>query len=337
MTAATSPALPSLEADSSTDDSALANICKAGADTLRLRVLRLLHRDAMDVSELCELLDVRQPALSHHLKLMSRAGLLTSQRDGNHIFYRRRERLSDDPQSQLQQALFTAADALPLDGAINNRLDVLQGRRAANSLEFFRSNAARFDEQQDLIAGPERYEAAVLAKLEALPGERRDMALEIGPGDGWLLTPLAARYRQVLAVDNSVPMLERARQRVTQAGLDNIELQLGDSSSETLQALNADLVVINMVLHHTADPARMLGEAARALAPGGALLLTELCEHGQGWAREHCGDLWLGFEPERLRDWALDAGLQELGSEYLAQRNGFKLQVRLFGAPSTAV
>jgi ArsR family transcriptional regulator len=336
MTSATSPQLASAAPDDSTDEQALADLCKAGADVLRLRVLRLLHRDAMDVSELCELLDVRQPALSHHLKLMSRAGLLSSQRDGNHIFYRRCELLADDPRSQLQQALFAAADALPLSGRLADRLQALQARRAANSLEFFRNNTARFHEQQDLIAGPERYAAAVRAKLEKLPAGPRHLALEIGPGEGWLLPVLADRYQRVVALDNSPQMLERSRRHIEDAQLGNVELQLGDTTHGVLRDAAADLVVVNMVLHHTPDPALTLREAAAALRPGGALLLTELCEHGQGWAREHCGDLWLGFTPELLLHWAQEAGLDELASDYLAQRNGFKLQVRLFGAPLPA-
>ena len=96
----------------------------------------------------------------------------------------------------------------------------------------------------------------------------------------------------------------------------------------------ANLAVMNMVLHHTPDPAATLREAAAALAPGGALLVTELCEHQQGWARENCGDLWLGFPPEQIEAWAKDAGLRELASSYLAQRNGFKLQLRLFRSQS---
>jgi len=337
MTVASPPQLSSREESSRVDENAVADLCKAGADVLRLRVLRLLQHDAMDVTELCELLDVRQPALSHHLKLMSRAGLLSSQRDGNHIFYRRWVPLSEDPRSQLQQALFNAADALPLEEVFDARLQALQERRTANSLEFFRVNAARFAEQQDLIAGPERYAGAVTEKLDHLPASQRHTALEIGPGEGWLLPLLGQCYERVLAVDNSPQMLERSGLRVSEAELDNVELLLGDTASPALASLRADLVVLNMVLHHTPDPARTLREAASLLAPGGALLLTELCEHGQGWAREHCGDLWLGFAPERLLHWAADAGLTELASDYLAQRNGFKLQVRLFGAPLTAV
>jgi DNA-binding transcriptional ArsR family regulator len=106
MTAATpSRRTPADAGQSAPDAVALAELCKAGADELRLLILRLLRRDAMGVSELCEVLDVRQPALSHHLKLMSRAGLLESQRDGNHIFYRRRALLTGDCRTLVQRAL----------------------------------------------------------------------------------------------------------------------------------------------------------------------------------------------------------------------------------------
>ena len=311
---------------------ALASLCKAAADGLRLRVLRLLRHDAMDVSELCELLDVRQPALSHHLKLMSAAGLLDSQRDGNHIFYRRRELLRDDPLAALQQALFTAADKLPLDRETAQRCEALQKTREENSRHFFRDNAPRLREQQDLIAAPERYAAAVNGLLELLPLASRKLAMEVGPGEGWLLPRLASLFDRVIALDNAPAMLKAAQKTTEQNAVTNIEFLLGDTGHHRLRELQVDLAVMNMVLHHTPDPAATLRETAATLAPGGALLVTELCEHSQGWARESCGDLWLGFAPEQIEGWAREAGLAEVASSYLGQRNGFKLQLRLFGA-----
>jgi DNA-binding transcriptional ArsR family regulator len=336
MTAATpSRRTPAGVGQSAPDAVALAELCKAGADELRLLILRLLRRDAMGVSELCEVLDVRQPALSHHLKLMSRAGLLESQRDGNHIFYRRRALLTGDCRTLVQRALLQAADDLPLSVEVTQRLEALQARREENSREFFRSNAGRFREQQDLIAGPERYAQAVLAALDALPGKRRGLALEIGPGEGWLLPELAQRFAKVVAVDNAAEMLARSEALLQEQGIDNTTLYLADTGSPALRGLDADLAVLNMVLHHTPDPGQTLREAAAALKPGGALLVTDLCEHDQGWARESCGDLWLGFAPQQVLAWAQDAGLSDIASNYLAQRNGFRIQVRLFGAPST--
>ena len=60
------------------------------------------------------------------------------------------------------------------------------------------------------------------------------------------------------------------------------------------------------------------------------LVVTDLCQHDQDWARDACGDLWLGFDPNDLATWAERAGLQEIAGTYLAQRNGFQVQVRLF-------
>ena len=285
----------------------------------------------MGVGELCDVLDVRQPALSHHLKLMSTAGLLSSQRDGNHIFYRRRDMHAANPFAALQQALFAAADALQLDDDAERRRMSLLRQREASSLNFFRLNAERFREQQDLIAAPEKYAAAVKGQLDSLPANATGLALEVGPGEGWLLPRLSARFDRVIALDNSEPMLEAARETAGSTKLTNIEFILGDTRHPQLAELQADLVVMNMVLHHTPNPAATLREAAGTLAPGGSLLLTELCEHRQDWTRENCGDLWLGFAPQQIDEWAADAGLTELASSYLGQRNGFKLQVRLFG------
>ena len=74
----------------------------------------------------------------------------------------------------------------------------------------------------------------------------------------------------------------------------------------------------------------MIADTSAFLAPGGALVITELCSHGQAWAREFCGDLWLGFEPDQVNSWCEIAGLKEVASSHLAQRNGFQIQVRLY-------
>ena len=126
---------------------------------------------------------------------------------------------------------------------------------------------------------------------------------------------------------------QQARDKTAAAGLHNVEFILDDTRSSQLQNLQADCVVINMVLHHTPAPGEVLRDVAACLAPGGVVLVTDLCNHDQGWARENCGDLWLGFDPQDLAQWAEDAGLTDIASVYLAQRNGFQVQVRLFGRP----
>lgn len=101
-------------------------------------------------------------------------------------------------------------------------------------------------------------------------------------------------------------MLELARQVCERENLHNVNLQLADALGAT--GANADCVVLNMVLHHFSDPALALRQLATRVKAGGSLLVTELCSHDQGWAREACGDLWLGFEQEDLARWATAAG-----------------------------
>jgi len=134
-----------------------------------------------------------------------------------------------------------------------------------------------------------------------------------------------------VAVDNSPAMLELARQRCQRDGLGNVELQLADALGEATP--QADCVILNMVLHHLAAPAEAVQQLARRVAPGGSLVITDLCPHDQAWARDACGDLWLGFDQDELARWAQAAGLLAGESLYLGLRNGFQIQVRQFARP----
>lgn len=332
MTTSTTVRAPQAGAsDADLQLSALANLCKASADPLRLQVLRVLREDSFGVSELCSIFDIRQPALSHHLKVLANAGLVATRREGNSIFYRRNGLGQRHGLEALQRRLFNTVDAIELPSTVALRLQELYRRREENSRNFFRDNAAKFRQQQDLIASYEQYADTVAQMLRDAPLLRRETALEVGPGDGAFLLELAPAFERVVALDNTLVMLEQARERAARAGLDNIEFIYGDTGAEQLAGLQADCIVINMVLHHTPSPVDILRDVAALLAPGGVLLVTDLCRHDQGWARENCGDLWLGFDPQQVGEWAHRAGLADIASEYLAQRNGFQIQVRLFG------
>ncbi len=312
---------------------ALTNLCKASADSLRLLVLRVLRKDSFGVSELCSIFDIRQPALSHHLKVLASAGLIAARREANSIFYRRSELGQHPDLEALQHSIFDAVDAIDLPPALQDRLATLHQQREENSSNFFRLNAHKFHEQQDLIASYAQYADVVAQVLADAPLESRRTVLEVGPGDGSFLLELAPMFERVVALDSAPGMLAQARAKTAAAGVHNIEFILDDTRSEKLHDLQVDCVVINMVLHHTAAPGEVLRDVAGCLAPGGVVLVTDLCHHDQGWARENCGDLWLGFDPQELAQWADAAGLNDIASVYLAQRNGFQVQVRLFGRP----
>ena len=309
----------------------LAALCKAGGDPLRLNVLRALHSASFGVLELAQIFATGQSGISHHLKVLAQAQLVATRRVGNAIFYRRALPRPGSLGGALHAALLEEVDSLALPGAVQTRIGEVHAQRAAVSRDFFARVAEKFQAQQDLIASLPQYRDGLLSLLDALALDPRGCALEVGPGDGAFLPDLARRFARVVAVDNSPAMLELARQRCQRDGLAHVELQLADALAEPLPA--ADCVVLNMVLHHLAAPAEALQQLARRVAPGGSLVITDLCPHDQTWARAACGDLWLGFDQDELARWAQAAGLQAGESLYLGLRNGFQIQVRQFARP----
>ena len=71
-------------------------------------------------------------------------------------------------------------------------------------------------------------------------------------------------------------------------------------------------------------------DVAKALKSNGVLLMADLCPHNQEWAKELCGDVWLGFAPEELNCMAEDAGFEKGLSSFIGLKNGFQIQLRTF-------
>lgn len=306
----------------------LAAQLKAAADPLRLDILRVMACGSFGVLELCRLFDIKQSGMSHHLKVLTNADWITSRREGNSIFYRRAHINEECSQAALQQQLFDTIDAQPISSEVAAGIASLQAERGALSQRFFSDNADKFSQQQDLIASYPVYAEQVLELLGATPFKERQTALELGPGVGEFLLPLGQLFEQVIALDNSSAMLERAKATAASAG--NIEFIAGDTSAIKAQSIKVDCAIVNMVLHHTPNPREIFSDLSAALKADGVLLVTDLCRHDQSWVRDTCGDLWQGFEPSDFSRWALDAGLREGQAVYFALRNGFQIQIRQF-------
>ena len=312
---------------------ALAAFCKAAGEPLRLKILRALSNDSFGVLELAQIFATGQSGVSHHLKVLTQAGLVTSRREGNAIFYRRSLPQGQSTDELLHNALLDTLDAQQVPADIAQRIRHVHGQRAQASQEFFERMAGDFQSRQDLIAGLPQFRDSLLALLDSLTFPAEATAIEVGPGDGGFLAELSSRFAQVRALDNSPQMHELARKTCTKHGLHNVQLQLADALHDDVAA--ADCVVVNMVLHHFAAPADALCLLARLVKPGGSLLITELCRHDQDWAKQACGDLWLGFDQDELAQWADAAGLIPSESLYLGLKNGFQIQLRHFAKPDS--
>ena len=307
-------------------EGSLAALLKAAGDELRLQILRVMAQDSFGVSELCEIFAMRQSALSHHLKVLINAGLLSRKKESTATFYRRA--LPDGPLAVLHQEILLRVDETQPTVTLLEGVERVQRQRECNSLAFFKGNLDRFRQQQELIAPWQDYSEATLQLLDRRRGRRLTRIIEIGVGEGWLLPGLHERADSVMALDLSEAMLARAREFA--GHLPHIEFIQGSTAQAIGNTAKADAVIANMVRHHTPDPREILGDAAQLLAANGRLIVSELCAHDQAWAREHCGDLWLGFAPEKLQGWAEEAGLSVSASVFIAQRNGFQIQIHQF-------
>ena len=65
----------------------IAEFYKALGDEVRLKILHILSEREMCVCEIIDRLDMSQPAVSHHLKILRQAGLVNDSRDGKWIYY----------------------------------------------------------------------------------------------------------------------------------------------------------------------------------------------------------------------------------------------------------
>jgi SAM-dependent methyltransferase len=127
---------------------------------------------------------------------------------------------------------------------------------------------ARRQERLDRQIAPHGERA--LAAAEPRAGER---VLDVGCGCGATTLALARRVEAsgfATGLDLSGPMLERARQRAAEAGLDNVAFREEDAQTARLDE-PADLVFSRFGVMFFADPVAAFANLAAALRPGGRL------------------------------------------------------------------
>jgi ArsR family transcriptional regulator len=132
---------------------------------------------------------------------------------------------------------------------------------------------------------------------------------DLGCGEGYLTIEVARWARRVIAVDRSSAVLGAARALAVRRKARNITWKRGDLEHLPIADGAVDLALLSQALHHAADPARALAEAARIVVPGGKVLVLDLKHHDQEWVKDRLDDRWLGFEEDALRALLSGAGL----------------------------
>ena len=127
-------------------------------------------------------------------------------------------------------------------------------------------HAARFDdlasEYDDSQNETEEYRACVSLVVDHADPTPDDVVLDVGCGTGAIGLSLAGSAGRVLGRDVSEGMMERAREKAAEAGIDNFEVEYGTFRDPNVE--HADVVVSNFAMHHLSDEEKR--EAIRAIA-----------------------------------------------------------------------
>lgn len=273
--------------------SAIFDDLTALSDATRSRMLLLLERNELMVSELCAVLQLPQSTVSRHLKTLAGASWITSRRDGTSRYYTLALDGREPAARRLWALLREQISATRGAGQDARRLTGVLARRQSKSEAFFASAAGQWDTLREELFG-------AASHLQALPALLDDTWTvgDLGCGTGHVSAALAPFVGRVIAIDRSGEMLQAARRRLR--GLANVEVRRGALEALPVAGDELDAATLLLVLHHVPDPAAALAEAARVLKPGGRLLIADMLPHERDEYRQQMGHVWLGFSDEHL-------------------------------------
>jgi ubiquinone/menaquinone biosynthesis C-methylase UbiE/DNA-binding transcriptional ArsR family regulator len=275
------------------------------SDPTRCRILLLLERHELTVSELCSVLQMPQSSVSRHLKTLADDDWVVSRRDGTSRFYGMSVEDLDPGAKRLWPLIREQVAGTSAVGQDERRLQGVLSRRRAKSQEFFASAAGQWDHIRGELFGDSFFLWAVLGLIDPAI-----VVGDLGCGTGQLAEVVAPYARRVIAVDSSSDMLEAAGQRLH--GVGNVDLRKGDLESLPVADGELDAAMLSLVLHYSPDPSRALAEVGRVVRPGGRALVVDMLPHEREEYQQRMGHVWLGFSDKQITRFLNGAGFGDV-------------------------
>jgi ubiquinone/menaquinone biosynthesis C-methylase UbiE/DNA-binding transcriptional ArsR family regulator len=271
------------------------------SDATRSRILLLLDRHQLTVSELCMIMQLPQSTVSRHLKALADSNWIAARVEGtSHIYTMTRDEL-DGAARRLWLLVREQVGPTPAAAEDQRRLQIALSERRTKSQEFFSSSAGQWDRLRDELFG-DRVHLTALAAL----ADTDSVAGDLGCGTGQVSAALAPFVARVIAVDASAAMLQAAKRRL--AAFDNIDLRRGELEALPIDDGELDLATLMLVLHHVPEPEKALADVARVLKPGGRVIIGDMFPHDRDGYRQQMGHAWLGFSDGHVRRMLSEAG-----------------------------
>ncbi len=312
---------------------ALLGTLRAVAEPTRLRLVALLARAELTVTEVSQVIAQSQPRTSRHLRLLVDAGILERTPEGAFVFYRLAEGSASADLARLVATLVPASDqVIASDLAALERVRQARSQAAA---QYLSAHADELSALRDLYADEAEVERTI---LELIGGEGPiGRLLDIGTGTGRILELLAPHSERSVGLDVDHDMLALARAALGDASLAHASVRQGDLRRPPFEAASFDVAVMHHVLHLLDDPGAAIVDAARLLRPGGRLLIADFAPHELAYLQDSYGHRQLGISDESMREWAAAAGLdietdRTLGPEAGDQADRLTVRVWLLRA-----
>lgn len=287
-------------------------------DQARLRLLRVLRQERLNVTELTGVLGLAQSGVSRHLGLLKDAGLVVEERDAGYTYYR----LSPSWQDEGRRALWTAVveqfDQSAAEASVRADQARLQEVLRLRNENFETHGSADTRDARQLVPG--RSWAAWARALGLLLPPWR--VADLGCGEGYLTVEVARFASRVIAVDRSAVVLERARALAKRRRVSNVVWRPGELERLPIKDASVDVALLSQALHHAASPTRAVTEAVRITVPGGRVLVLDLRQHQEEWVRSKLGDRALGFRDQALVEMLTAAGLKRIRLSVGARKAG---------------
>lgn len=285
---------------------------RAAAEPTRLRLLALLTRSELTVTELTQILGQSQPRISRHLKLMCEAGLIDRFREGTWAFYRLAENEKYARMGRVLVALIPDDDeTLARD---IERLETIKKARAEAASTYFRANAEDWDRIRSLHVPEADVEKAILGVIG--DGEFGEL-LDIGTGTGRMLELFAPKMSRGIGVDLSREMLAVARANLDRQKVANAQVRQSDMYNLSLSSGSMDVVLFHQVLHFADNPGAAVAEAERVLKPGGRMVIVDFAPHELEFLRTDHAHRRLGFSDDEVVRWCQATGLRAKPARHL--------------------
>src|SRR3990170_399727 len=161
------------------------------------------------------------------------------------------------------------------------------------------------------LDSPERRQLDPEQVLDSLPLKPTDQVADVGAGTGFFTIPLAQRLSRgkVLALDISPEMLASLQEKVTQAGVANVEAALCGEANFPVAPGSMNGVILFFVLHEASDRPAFLKAVKSLLKPGGWAALMDW-EARAGPLSAPGPPLRVRVPPEEAHRLAVEAGFR---------------------------